>query len=164
MQGRRGNVADRFGGLPIVLQASSCAQHRLVEIEEGSGSIRLAFDNGATVEADLVIGADGINSKVREFLLGTEPLRFVNAVAQRAIYPEALVAVLPPEFRRRYLLHSRDRKRGLVRIVPELRAWAMAMRSCKGRRSITAPTWLGGPACGISQSKPPGSNGWSKSM
>ena len=43
--------------------------------------------------------------------------------AQRAIYPEAMVAAVPPELRHRYLLRSRDRRRRLVRVVPELRAW-----------------------------------------
>ena len=38
-------------------------------------------------EADIVIGADGIRSKVREYLLGDEPPRFVGAAAYRAIFP-----------------------------------------------------------------------------
>ena len=33
-----------------------------------------------------------------------------------------MVEPVPPELRRRYLLRSRDAARGLVRIVPELRA------------------------------------------
>jgi 6-hydroxynicotinate 3-monooxygenase len=60
--------------------------HRLLVLEETSSAIRLVFENGVKVDADIVIGADGINSKVREFLLGTEPPRFVGAVAQRAIF------------------------------------------------------------------------------
>ena len=50
-------------------------------------AIRLVFENGVTADADIVIGADGIRSKVREFLLGNEPPRFVGAVAHRAIFP-----------------------------------------------------------------------------
>ena len=38
-------------------------------------------------EAEIVIGGDGIRSKVREFLLDDAPPRFVGAVAQRAIFP-----------------------------------------------------------------------------
>jgi chemotaxis protein methyltransferase CheR len=30
---------------------------------------------------------------------------------------------VPPEFRHRYLLRSRERTRRLVRVIPELRAW-----------------------------------------
>ena len=48
---------------------------------------RSSFENGATAEADIVIGADGIRSKVRDILLGAEPPRFIGAVAQRAIFP-----------------------------------------------------------------------------
>lgn len=61
--------------------------HRLIDLKETSGSVRLVFENGATDEADIVIGADGIRSKVREVLLGLEPPQFVGAVAHRAIFP-----------------------------------------------------------------------------
>ena len=71
--------------------ASIAFNHRLVALEETRDAIRLVFDNDVKAEADIVIGADGINSKVRDYLLGTEPPRFVGAVAQRAIFPtEAL--------------------------------------------------------------------------
>jgi len=61
--------------------------HRLVDLEQTSDAIRLVFENGATTEADIVIGADGIRSKVREFLLSAEPPQFVGAAAYRAIFP-----------------------------------------------------------------------------
>jgi 6-hydroxynicotinate 3-monooxygenase len=61
--------------------------HRLVDLRERSDSIELVFANGATAAADIVIGADGIRSKVREFLLGPEPPQFVGATAYRAIFP-----------------------------------------------------------------------------
>ena len=63
--------------------------HRLVALDETGNAIRLVFDNGVTVDADIVIGADGINSKVREYLLGPEPPRFIGAAAHRAIFPTA---------------------------------------------------------------------------
>jgi 6-hydroxynicotinate 3-monooxygenase len=61
--------------------------HSLKGIDETSRSVRLFFDNGTTQEADIVVGADGIRSKVREYLLGFEPPRFAGRVAQRAIFP-----------------------------------------------------------------------------
>jgi 6-hydroxynicotinate 3-monooxygenase len=61
--------------------------HRLTGMEETAQAVRLWFENGVTVEADVVIGADGIWSRVREILLGVEPLRFTGRVAQRAIFP-----------------------------------------------------------------------------
>jgi 6-hydroxynicotinate 3-monooxygenase len=60
--------------------------HRLVALDETGDAIRLSFDNGVKVDADIIIGADGINSKVREYLLGTEPPRFIGAAAYRAIF------------------------------------------------------------------------------
>jgi 6-hydroxynicotinate 3-monooxygenase len=61
--------------------------HHLVAIEEAKGSMRLAFENGEAADAEIVIGADGIRSKVREHLLGEAPPRFVGAAAYRAIFP-----------------------------------------------------------------------------
>jgi chemotaxis protein methyltransferase CheR len=42
--------------------------------------------------------------------------------ARRAIYKETAVAALPTVWRQRYLMRSRDRSAGLVRVSPELRA------------------------------------------
>jgi 6-hydroxynicotinate 3-monooxygenase len=61
--------------------------HALVDLQDKNGSIRLTFGNGATADADIVIGADGIRSKVREFLLGPEPPQFAGFTAYRAIFP-----------------------------------------------------------------------------
>jgi chemotaxis protein methyltransferase CheR len=61
---------------------------------------------------------------IRISILGTDLSTEVINVARRAVYPEAMASVVPPEFRQRYLLRSRDRSRHLVRIAPELRAWA----------------------------------------
>jgi 6-hydroxynicotinate 3-monooxygenase len=63
--------------------------YQLVDLRETNNSMRLSFANGAVREADIVIGADGIRSKVREFLLGPEPPQFAGAVAYRAIFPAA---------------------------------------------------------------------------
>jgi 6-hydroxynicotinate 3-monooxygenase len=61
--------------------------HQLVDLRTTSGVLQLVFSNGATAEADIVIGADGIRSKVRDYLLGPEPPHFVGACAYRAIFP-----------------------------------------------------------------------------
>ena len=61
--------------------------HGLVGLEREGQAIRLVFENGLTQDADIVIGADGIRSKVRDILLGAEPPRFTGRVAQRAIFP-----------------------------------------------------------------------------
>ena len=46
--------------------------HRLVGIEEKSESVVLAFANGAKVEAEFVIGADGVRSVIRQALYGQD--------------------------------------------------------------------------------------------
>jgi 6-hydroxynicotinate 3-monooxygenase len=61
--------------------------HGIAGLEPVGDAFRLAFENGVTREADIVIGADGIRSKVRDILLGADPPRFTGRVAQRAIFP-----------------------------------------------------------------------------
>jgi chemotaxis protein methyltransferase CheR len=63
-------------------------------------------------------------SGLRLAILGTDISTEVLRVAASAIYPEAAVAPVPMELRRRYLLRSRDAARGQVRIVPALRRMA----------------------------------------
>lgn len=71
----------------VISPATIAFDHRLVGLDETSDAVHLTFENGVKVDADLVIGADGVRSMVRESLLGNEPPRFVGAVAQRAIFP-----------------------------------------------------------------------------
>jgi 6-hydroxynicotinate 3-monooxygenase len=79
---------DLHGVLERVVTPGTIAfNHRLVDLDENKDVVRLTFENGVRVDAEIVIGADGIRSKVRENLLGSEPPRFVGAVAQRAIFP-----------------------------------------------------------------------------
>jgi 6-hydroxynicotinate 3-monooxygenase len=70
----------------VVTPGTIAFNHHLIDLKETSHSMRLVFENGVEVEADIVIGADGIRSKVRECLLGSEAPRFVGAVAHRAIF------------------------------------------------------------------------------
>jgi 6-hydroxynicotinate 3-monooxygenase len=80
----RGDLHDVLA--QVVTPGTIAFNHQLVELKQSSGSYRLRFNDGTTVDADIVIGADGIRSKVREFLLGDEPPRFVGAMAHRAIF------------------------------------------------------------------------------
>jgi len=63
--------------------------HRLAGVEAHGDALRLRFDNGATAEADIVIGADGIDSRVREALFGPEAPRYTGRIAPRAVFPSA---------------------------------------------------------------------------
>ncbi len=61
----------------------------------------LRFNDGATATADAVIGADGIHSHVREYLLGKENAQpvFAGSVAYRGLVPiDAAIEKLGAEF------------------------------------------------------------------
>ena len=55
-------------------------------------------------------------------IVATDLSTRVLAAAARGVYREERAAAIPEVLRRRYLLRSRDRVHGLVRVVPELRA------------------------------------------
>ena len=79
---------DLHAGMAQGITPSTVVFNRqLVGLEETGQSVRLVFGNGASAEADIVIGADGIHSKVREHLFGVEPLRFIGSVAYRSVFP-----------------------------------------------------------------------------
>jgi 6-hydroxynicotinate 3-monooxygenase len=64
---------------------------RLADVKMDGAVAHLRFSEGSDAEADVVIGADGVNSKVREAVVGPSKSRFSGAVAHRAIYPSALL-------------------------------------------------------------------------
>jgi 6-hydroxynicotinate 3-monooxygenase len=68
---------------------------RLTAIDDAGAAARLSFADGSEDEADLVIGADGLNSNVREHLLGPEKPRYTGHIAHRAIFPATLLNGLP---------------------------------------------------------------------
>jgi 6-hydroxynicotinate 3-monooxygenase len=65
--------------------------HRLVGVGSTSGDVRLAFANGASAEADAVIGADGVHSALKKFLFGEDTLNATGRIAYRTTYPAKLL-------------------------------------------------------------------------
>jgi chemotaxis protein methyltransferase CheR len=59
--------------------------------------------------------------RFRFSILATDISTQVLETAIAAIYPQEMIAPVPMDMRQRYLLRSRDKGRGLVRIGPELR-------------------------------------------
>ncbi len=71
--------------------------HRLVGFDDDGARVIARFANGEVATADLLVGADGIHSTVREALLGPEHPRFTGCVAYRGLVPAARLADLDLE-------------------------------------------------------------------
>jgi salicylate hydroxylase len=69
--------------------------HRLTEIRHLDDVTSLRFANGRTVEADLVVGADGVRSVVRRFMTGRDDTVYSGTSAFRGIVPLAQLPTLP---------------------------------------------------------------------
>jgi len=54
-------------------------------------------------------------------ILGTDLSTRVLQAAARGVYTEQKIQPVPPELKRRYLMKSKDSKKQLIRVVPELR-------------------------------------------
>ena len=61
--------------------------HALSGLDQTEGGVRLRFANGHSVEADAVVGADGVNSVVRTSLFGEAEPHFTGRIAYRTVYP-----------------------------------------------------------------------------
>lgn len=64
---------------------------KLADIAGTGTGYRLSFEDGTTAEADILIGADGVHSLVRQHLLGMEAPRFMGRAAYRTTFPAALL-------------------------------------------------------------------------
>lgn len=64
---------------------------KLVGLDHLENGARLTFGDGTTVEADAVIGADGVHSFVRERLFGPQRPTYSGRVAYRTTFPAALL-------------------------------------------------------------------------
>jgi 6-hydroxynicotinate 3-monooxygenase len=64
--------------------------------EAANGVVTIRFEDGTSAEADVVVGADGVNSKVREVLLGVEPPHYTGFVAYRSIFKADLLGDFRP--------------------------------------------------------------------
>lgn len=64
-------------------------------VEQDERGATLVLDGGERIDADAVIGADGIHSAVRRALFGADRPRFTGLVSWRATCPRAAVEGLP---------------------------------------------------------------------
>jgi salicylate hydroxylase/6-hydroxynicotinate 3-monooxygenase len=79
---------DLHAALADIVPAQSVLRGRkLIRIGEEGPRVALAFADGTMLEADLVIGADGAHSLVREHVAGPEQPRFTGRLAYRTTFP-----------------------------------------------------------------------------
>jgi salicylate hydroxylase len=93
------------GDLQEVLRRAVGDEHirlsaRCVAVSSDSAGARARFEDGREIEADAVIGADGIHSVVRNNLFGAESPRFTGNVCWRGLVDARRLppALVPPEF------------------------------------------------------------------
>jgi salicylate hydroxylase len=88
--------ADLVAMLAAALPAGTVhAGHRCTGFEQDSDIARLSFANGVSVEADIVIAADGIHSELRPFVFAASQPVFSGSVAYRGLVAHERVADWP---------------------------------------------------------------------
>ena len=55
--------------------------------DQNDSRVRLRLENGDTVEADALIGADGVHSAIRQNLFGDDRPKFAGSMAWRGVIP-----------------------------------------------------------------------------
>ncbi|MCE2563279.1 FAD-dependent monooxygenase [Komagataeibacter sp. FNDCF1] len=68
--------------------------HKLVDFQDNGRDVTLQFENGARETVDILVGADGINSVVREKIFGKDEAIYTGWLAHRAIIPGAVAKEL----------------------------------------------------------------------
>ncbi len=63
--------------------------HTLLDAMETAEGVRVLFANGATADADALVGADGVRSAVRRVLWGQDKPRYTGQLAYRFLVPGA---------------------------------------------------------------------------
>jgi chemotaxis protein methyltransferase CheR len=99
----------------------------LAERRAGPGTLVKVWSTASSIGAEpytlaMVLADESRRgSRFRFSILGTDISTRVLKTASSGIYPEEMIAPVPMDMRKRYLLRSKNDQRGLVRIVPELR-------------------------------------------
>jgi salicylate hydroxylase len=138
---RRGDFRNKFGApnltvhradlLEVLRGALKTTKIRLgtrcLAVESGGRVASARFADGSTVEADAVVGADGIHSAVRNSLFGAEAPRFTGCICWRGMAP---VETVPRDIKtgdgtmwmgpHGHVVHYPVRRGALVNIVAHL--------------------------------------------
>jgi salicylate hydroxylase len=98
--------------------------HRLVALDDRGDRVEVLFADSTTAAVDLVLGADGIHSTVRDLVFGEERPRFTGCAAYRGLVPAERLAHLELEVAtqiwmgpHRHFVHYFVRNQRLVNFV-----------------------------------------------
>jgi len=61
--------------------------HKLISIQQSTGFVTVCFENGDVATCDVLIGADGVRSAVRDALISSDQPRFTGQLAYRFLVP-----------------------------------------------------------------------------
>jgi salicylate hydroxylase len=87
--------ADVLAALARVFPADRLhVGHRFTSLVDHRDYVEAEFENGRRIQADALVGADGIHSVVRSALFGAENPRFTGCVAYRGLIPAERLAHL----------------------------------------------------------------------
>ncbi|WP_329601649.1 FAD-dependent monooxygenase [Paraburkholderia antibiotica] len=87
--------ADVIAALEAAMPAGALRLgQRVTKLAQEDGAASLTLADGTGQRFDLVIGADGIHSGVREFILGPDAPQFTGIVSYRAVVPATRLASL----------------------------------------------------------------------
>ncbi|HEY3711703.1 MAG TPA: FAD-dependent monooxygenase [Amycolatopsis sp.] len=97
---------------------------RVTGYEDRADAVTVRFEDGSTTETDLLVGADGVYSKVREQLSpGSAAQEYPGHLAWRGIVPESAI----PEIANERFVVGRERTRGgVLRSGGGMAFWVLA--------------------------------------
>jgi chemotaxis protein methyltransferase CheR len=104
--------------LPGILEAGGGGAGKVINIWSAGCSTGEEPYTLAMILAEHTAHAPGMNFSI----LATDISTTVLDKARLGIYFEEHIAAVPPQYRRKYFLKSKDKSKALVRVVPELRS------------------------------------------
>lgn len=128
----------------LLLQAARAAgaelwlDRRISAIDAGAAGVQLRFEQGEPAEGELLVGADGVWSRVREQLLGDGPALPTGHLAYRALVPQT---ALPATIRSRDVNVWMGRKAHVVAYPVRRGEWLNVVAIIEGEGAGAPRDW-----------------------